>query len=58
MNTKSLSKGGYISSYLVAINIDATATNWTSLFVIYLDEKYLSIKLIVKNKLSGCNLKL
>lgn len=58
MYTKSFKSGGYISSYLHAINKDATPTNYNYYLVVDLIFRYLSIKYVVTYKVSSFNLNL
>lgn len=55
--TNSLTEGGCISSYLLAMKREAIPTNWNIDFSIFGPfSKYLSIKLIAKNKVSESKL--
>lgn len=56
MYTKSLTSGGYISSYLQAMSIDVTPTNCSLLLCMSVHDKYLSIVLMVKHSVSGSSL--
>lgn len=54
--TKSLTSGAYISSYLEAISIAVTPISYNLVLAIDYKDRNLSIKLIVRNSVSGSNL--
>lgn len=58
MYTKSFASGGYISSYLHAMCIDVTPTSCRIFRLTSSCERYLSIMLTVRYKVSGSNLNL